>query len=333
MPSIVRLVAEDPPAIAASPARWRVALPWVFAAGIVAYVAFRVNLKDVGAMLAAVDVPLYAAFVGVFTAANLILDSLALSHVYRAIGAPGTLRSIVVVRGASYLPAILNFHVGQAYLTYLVARNQRMSVLEVARGTLLSYATTLGAMVAIATASLPLAPMAHVATLTKTIAILAGAGVLYLAVLAVRPRALADRPLLRRLFEVGPLGHLRLLAWRLPHMVGLVAATWANYAFFGVHIPVVAALGQIPLVLLVSSLPITPQGIGTRDLVAIHLFVPFAASLSDPRAAVVAAGAAWAVATLISQAVVGVLFTRSAGVVLHGAAGRPEALQRHSPGG
>jgi hypothetical protein len=317
-------MAERASKVARTAPRWRTALPWVFATAIAAYVALSVNVRDVGALLVAVNVPVYFGFVAAFSAVNLLLDSLALSHVYRAIGANERLRSIIVVRGASYLPAIVNFHVGQAYLTYLVAKNQRMSILAVARGTLLSYATTLGATVAIAAASLPLLPLAHAARVTQMIAALAGAGVLYLVILALRPHALAERPLLQRLFEVGPWGHVRLLLWRLPHIGGLVLATWVNYAFFGVRIPVVAALGQIPLVLLISSLPITPQGIGTRELLAIQLFAPFAPGISDPRAAVVAAGAAWTVATLVTQTVVGLVFTRPAAALLNRAGARQD---------
>src|SRR5262249_45946484 len=123
----------------------------------------------------------------------------------------------------------------------------------------------------------------------------------------------------------------RLLLFRLPHVAGLVLATWANYAFFDVRIPAVTAVGAIPLVLLVASLPITPQGVGTRELFAIQVFVPFAARTVDPRAAVVAAGAGGTPAPLLPQALVEIASTRPAAALLGAPSPDVDRAERPSP--
>ena len=73
----------------------------------------------------------------------------------------------------------------------------------------------------------------------------------------------------------------------------------------------------MPIVLLVSALPITPQGIGTRELVALELLVPYAAgSAAEGEAAVVAAGTLLALCSIVVQAVLGLGFTPAAAAIL-----------------
>ena len=63
-----------------------------------------------------------------------------------------------------------------------------------------------------------------------------GAGVLYLGVIAARPRRLAETNLLAPLFEAGVKGHIVALLSRLPHLVVLFLGTWLPFHFFGVTI-------------------------------------------------------------------------------------------------
>jgi len=295
---------------------WRRLVPWTIAAILVAFILSRVDIHEVGSLLRAVNLPLYAAFILAFTVVNLVCDCLAISRVYTANGTPETLRSILVVRGASYLPAILNYHLGQAYLTYLIAKHHGRRMVDVARGTLVAYATMLGAFALVAAVGMTM-PIEHPSWVLRTISLLIGGGVIYLAVLWMRPAFLADRPFTKPLFEVGAGGHLVLLLWRLPHVLVLSCAVWVNYSFFGVIVPLRSAVAIVPLILLVAALPLTPQGVGTREVVAIHLLVPdVGGTFSDRAAPIVAAGAAWTLGTVAAQAAVGLFFTRKTKEIL-----------------
>ena len=289
---------------------WRRFVPWTIAALLVGFILSRVDIHEVGSLLRAVSGPLYGAFILAFTVVNLVCDCLAISRVYTANGMPETLRSILVVRGASYLPAILNYHLGQAYLTYLIAKHHGRKIVDVARGTLVAYATMLGAFALVAAVGMTM-PVEQPPWVLRTVSLLIGGGVVYLGVLWMRPEFLADHPLTKPLFDVGAGGHVVLLLWRLPHVLVLSCAVWVNYTFFGVIVPLRSAVAIVPLILLVAALPLTPQGVGTREIVAIHLLIPYVGgTFSDRAAPIVAAGAAWTLGTIAAQAAVGLFFMR-----------------------
>ena len=295
------------PSGGAAPPLWRRLLPWLVAVLLLALALWRVDPGEVARHLGRVSLPAYAAFVGACLAVNLSLDSLASWRVYRLVAPTLRFRDLLVVRGASYLPGTINFHVGQAYLTFLLSRRHGAPVVSVAGATLLSYATFFGGVIAVTAVSLP---FSHESApwITGYVLPLLVAGVVYLAVLRLRPGLLAARAFLKPLFDAGPLRHVTLLLWRLPYVVGLVAGLWGAYAFFDVTLPFGPTCVLMPIILLVSALPITPQGLGARELVAIELLAPWAPE-DDGQAAIVAAGAAWTVASMIGQVVVGLAFT------------------------
>ena len=293
-----------------SPPLWRQVLPWVVAILFVGIVLLRVDVDEVLAQLVQVSIPAYVIFMTVAVTCNLLLDSLASWRVYRMVAPNLSYRELLLVRGASYLPATVNFHIGQAYLTYLLAQRHKVPLARVASATLLSYATFFGVVIAISATSLPLSVWAPQSSVTidwgpSYLGSLLVAGVAYLLVLRLNPRVLRERSLLTALFSAGISGHLRLCLWRLPYALLLVLQLWLAYAFFDVSPPIVATLVVIPLILLVSALPLTPKGIGTRELVAVSLLAEWAKS----EAAIVAAGTAMVAVTMVVQALIGIVCT------------------------
>ena len=63
---------------------------------------------------------------------------------------------------------------------------------------------------------------------------------------------------------------------RVPHFAVLFLGTWLPFFFFGVDVPFTQALVYVPIVMVAVTLPITPQGVGTRDVVAAWAFARFA---------------------------------------------------------
>jgi hypothetical protein len=103
----------------------------------------------------------------------------------------------------------------------------------------------------------------------------------------------------------------------------LFVGTWVPFLFFGVEIPLTHALALIPVLMLVVSLPVSPQGIGTRDVFAQQLFVSYAAgTFEEQRAAVAAATLTWACAITLVQAVLSPIFMRKAQGLLRDVARR-----------
>ncbi|HEU4538973.1 MAG TPA: lysylphosphatidylglycerol synthase domain-containing protein [Polyangiaceae bacterium] len=310
----------DASALSPAPPLWRRALPWVVALALGAFLVSRTDLHAVARALGSVNGPAYVAFVLAFVVAVWAADTLATWRVYRRVCPALPWRDLLVVRAASYLPSLVNYHVGQAYVTYLLARTYRTPTARVAGGTLLIYATLLGNLILIAALGLPFA--AASAPWAAGFVLPLGLGVFaYWGVLALAPRALAGREALRPLFDAGVGGHLRLMLWRLPHVAVLAFGFWANYWFFGIATPLLPSLTFIPILLLVSAMPITPQGAGTRELVALKLLAPFAL-VDDKAAPVLAAGVAWVAVSTLCYAALGLVhLRRAAGLLTPHAAG------------
>lgn len=296
-------------ATAPSAPLWKRALPFVLAVALLAVVFARVDLAAARASLLRVHVPAFVGFAALFLTALLSADVFATIIVYRPVLGYIRYRDLFTVRGASYLPAILNHHVGQAFVTVFLARSHDVPLARVAGGTIVVYASwaacllLLGGGAVIATGS----PAAW-------LALPLGAGLVYLIALGVRPERLARFKLLGPLFEAGVKGHLVAAAARLPHAAVLFLGTWLSFRFFGVNIPLSAAFSYVPILMVVVTLPITPQGFGTRDLVATTLFLQFATGDTDTerRAAIAATTLSWGVVLMALQAVLGLILLRRA---------------------
>lgn len=291
---------------------WRRAAPLVLAVALTAVLIARLDLHAFLGHIRQVNAPAFLAFCAVFTLALLAADSLATSFVYQRTVCPIRFRELFLIRGASYLPSMVNHHVGQAWLTWYLSRAYSAPLWRVAGATLLNYATTFASLFLFGAVSLL---FEHNAApwLGPTLAILALAAVVYLVVLHRSPPALAKRQLLAPLFDVGIRGHLQALALRIPHMLVLFAGSWIPFAFFGVDIPPGAAFAYVPVLMVVAALPITPQGVGTRDWFALHYFAHYApGSRADQDAAVVAATLTFFVGITLVQAVLSLILMQRA---------------------
>lgn len=272
---------------------WRTVLPFVVALALVGFVLSRLDLHAFLGHLKRVSSPLFFPVVIVFVIALCAADSFATVLVYRASVAKISFRDFFILRGASYLPSILNHHLGQAFITLALSRIHGAPLARVAGATLLVYASWMGCILGLACVGILLVGKPWV-----WLALPLGAGIIYLIVLAVRPPALAKIRLLAPLFEAGVMGHLHALVARFPHLVVLFLGTWLPFWFFDVRIPVEAAFTYVPILMVAVTLPLTPQGFGTRDVLAATFFEQYGppGSSADKLAAIAACTTAWGVA-------------------------------------
>lgn len=295
---------------------WRRALSFAVGGALIAYVLSRLDLGAFVHALRSTHYVGFALFILIFQVALLSSDSFATTHVYRKYVCPVRYRDVLLIRGASYLPSMLNHHIGQGWLTYFVSKAFKAPLWRVAGATLMVYATTLGGVFLLGACALPL-NHGRVPWLGLVIGIIAAAGFAYLVVIRLRPDFLRRRQATGLLVEAGVRGHLIELAYRMLHIAVLFVGTWTPFWFFHVRIPLFEAFAYIPAVMLVAALPITPQGIGTRDVVALELLSRFAPGHHG--AAVVAATLSYACALTLVQAVFSPLLMRRARRLL----GRP----------
>jgi hypothetical protein len=300
-------------AATAAPARttplWRRAFPFVLALGLIGWVVARIDWAAFAHGLATVDYPLYLLFMALFVVALLAADAFATTYIYGRI-TPISFVEMFLVRAASYVPSLLNHHIGQAWLTYVLAKHYGIPLKRVAGSTLVAYATWGGCILVLATVGLAAAGLPVV-----WLALPLGLGLGYLGLLAWRPARLASNAVLGPLFEAGVGGHLRAMALRVPHLVVLFVGTWVPFLFFGVHIPLRAALTYIPALMVTVALPLTPAGIGTRDALAAELlqrYVVGAHSEEERIATLAASTASVAVTLTVIEIVIGLAAMRRA---------------------
>ncbi len=288
---------------------WRKLLSFLIAAALIAYVLSRLDFAAFLRALGSTHYFEFAGFIVVFQLALLSADSLATSHVYRSVVCPVRFRDVMLIRGASYLPSMLNHHVGQAWLTYFVSKAYRAPLWRVAGATLLVYATTFGGVFLLGVAALPLS-RGHVPWLATVLGALAVGGVFYMVLVYLKPAFLRRRQATAPLMELGVRGHLRELAYRMPHVAVLFVGNWVPFLFFGVALPLSQALVYVPALMLVAALPITPQGVGTRDVLALELLSHFTPAGDHHGAAIVAATLSYACGMTIVQALFSPLLMR-----------------------
>jgi hypothetical protein len=226
-----------------------------------------------------------------------LADSYAIKKTFGWFVAPLSYREVLVVRGATYLLALVNYTVGQGAIVYFVNRSRGVPLLRGTAAVLLVMGINI--LMLLLLASIGLVAAADVPSGLRTIVLVAYAGLaVYILLVLLRPGWLAKRPIFDVLLSAGVRGHLRAMAVRVPHITSLLALSWFSMAAFGVVVPVGKAILCLPIVYFVAVLPISFQGLGTSQAIMIHFFASHAPGATNEArwAAVLAAG-------LLAQAV------------------------------
>ncbi len=253
-------------------------LPWAVAIGILGYLFATTPLNDIRDAVARTSLPLLILVATVYTVALLSADSFSMWIGFReAIPAtPLRFGAVLVIRGASYLLAILSYSAGQGGIIYFLKRYHGIKLGPAAGAVLL----TTGAFVIVLALLVGGGMLAGAVPERAELHLVAGAVVAsvpaYLVLVALRPRFLTRWSLLRPLFDAGVGGTLRVAGGRLLHATALVLGHWTVLRLFGVEVPLLDATVRLPVLFLVAALPISPAGLGTTQAAAITLFASYA---------------------------------------------------------
>jgi hypothetical protein len=307
-------------------------LAWVVTAGLLVLLFRRIPFGQVmAAARGAASWTIPAALV--WSAAIYVGDSFAIWKTFGWFLATLSFTDVLLVRGATYLLAAINYNVGQGAIVYFVHRVARVPILRGVATILLIMGINVLALLFLATLALTVAPVVPHAVVVLVLVAYAGLAV-YVTAVALRPRWLASRPLFDVLLNAGLRGHGKALLVRLPHIDALMALQISMLWAFGVRVPVIDALAALPVVFLVAALPISVQGLGTTQAIMIYFFARYApGARAAQEAAVLAASLVGQAASLTFQALLGVACLRSrVGRALSASAELAPAVSR-SPGG
>jgi hypothetical protein len=289
--------------------------PWLVAAALLAYVFHAVPFARTWAEMRRVGFWGFFAFSVGYFLYSYAADVLATWATFRWFCAPLKLWDVVVIRGATYLLAMLNYNLGQGGIVYIVGRRRGVGIARATGTVLLTMGVMLVALLLLAAIGGYLGDP-HDARLRLVRIITTGglvAFALYLVVIAVRPGFLARRALLQPLFDAGVLGTFKAFLVRFPHVAGHVIFQWLLLRMFHVDLPFAAAATLLPVVFVIGWIPITVQGLGTKEVAAMELLSKYssAATLEQQRAQIVAFSLTVTVMFVVYSIVTGLLCLRS----------------------
>lgn len=283
-------------------------LAWAVTLGLLAYIFSTVSLTEVARAIhlaAPWTVPVTVLLIGVVYFA----DSLAIWKTFGWFLARLSFREVMVVRGASYLLALVNYALGQGAMVYFVHRSRGIPVARGAGAVLLVMGVNVLLLLFLSSIGAALAP--DLPPLVKTIVAVAYGGLaLYVALQLARPRFLTGRPLFAVLLDAGLQGHVKALIVRAPHVLSLIVLSYTTMRAFGIMVPLSTALVFLPVVFFVAVLPISVQGWGPTQWAMITFFAQYAPG-NDPGAVVFAASVCAQVIGLATQALIGVVCLRN----------------------
>ena len=292
-------------------ARIKTAAPWLVAVAILGLVFHGIHFADLLAALRSVPLVQFILLVVATNIVSLLFDVFATTVAFHQLKTPVTFAEVLSIRGATYLLSLLSYGVGQGGMVYFLARTRKTTAARAGGVVLYTMGSTLLALAALASFAVfrgddPLLRW------YRRLLIAAAVGLVpYGVLVSLKPKALARRELLAPLFDGGVTGQAVGTLARIPHLCILLAGNFLCLRLFGVAVPPIAALTYLPILFLITAVPVTPQGLGTTQLAAQRFFTQYgpgggAAAI----AAVTAYSLCFQVGSMAAQALLGIYFLR-----------------------
>ena len=261
-------------------------LPWFLCLAIFVYLFNKVPMDEIRFGLTQLHWGAFVLFSFLYFLVILYGDCVGLHYFFKRFVAPVSYSEVVHVRGASFLLSIVNYLLGQAALAYYVKKQYHASLAK-ALG-VVSFVTVMDLLLVFTSGLLGLSATGRYGS---SLVLKMAVGLMWLAFagwaffwrqLSACNLARLDRfPFFHKIFshsiflifrEASLKDYMVLFFTRLP--VLLVVLSSVNLAFlaFGAMLPWEAVYLYHPIVLLVSSVPITPAGLGTSQMLMMQFF-------------------------------------------------------------
>jgi uncharacterized membrane protein YbhN (UPF0104 family) len=294
---------------------WKIArriLPWFVAGGLLTWVFWGVPLQDFVDALGRGQFTWYlpamlCCMVGIFLA-----DTLAISKTFTWFTTDIPFRTVLQIRGASYLMSVINYNLGQGAIVIFANRAKSVSYGRATGTVLLLMGISLVVLILLSAIGLFVTDAPKAMVFRPYVIVLLSAFGVYLAVVAIKPRFLSRWSVAQPMLDAGFRGHLAAIAVRAPHMTLVFIAHYITMVAFGIDIPLLVFLSTMPFVSLMSAIPISPQGLGTTQYAAVYFFAAFApGTVAQQKATVLAYSLTTSVLAIFFMLATGFFFFRS----------------------
>ncbi len=310
--------------------------PWCVAAGIFAYLFHLYPPAKVWHALTYVNLPAFIAFAAAYFIFIFVVDSIVMRWVITHFSHPVSLMDILTGRGATYLIMVLNYPASQAAYAYYLKRRYGIPIFEALGIFLFVIFIDLLWIISLAFAgsffqeyTIGGIDIGHIARLIGL-----GAAIftfVWLAFWRRWPERVLGRhiriPFIERLRTRGVFSifnkatapdYLKVAIMRIPIHFTIIISMYIVLHTFNVDIPFVKILGNIPIVFLIGTLPITPGGLGTTNAATVELLHPyitgaiFGTGKITPQELLFSATLLWMFANYSMKGIVGTFFLKRA---------------------
>lgn len=302
--------------------------PWVVAALIFAYLFRLYPPSKVWEALTYVNLWSFSAFAVGYFAFIYIIDSWVMTRVLSDLSYKVSFKDIAYARGFTYLIMIVNYPASQAGFAYYLKRRYKIPIFEALGVFLFIVFIDLLWIVTLALAgsffqdyTISGVDLGHI---VKIFAICAYAFTLLWLAFWRRwiplkfgfIERLRKRPAFHVFEQARVYDYLKVAVMRIPIHFTIIISMYIVLKTFGVSIPFTRILGNIPLVFLLGTLPITPGGLGTTNAAMVELLYRhvsgpiFASGAITPQEMLFTATLLWMFANYMLKVLTGTLTLR-----------------------
>lgn len=261
--------------------------PWLAACGIFAYLFQQYPPAKILNALGFVNIPFFLVVSIAYFVLMFILDTYSISRVLNRFGHEGSVRELLPARGLTYLIMIVNYAASQAALAFYQYRKHGLPISTmlgifgiIVVTDLLILATLAFVMTFFTTWPFEVWGMniAHFVRIVTTIVYASFAAAIIM-IKAHAKLSLFERLKKNKFFTL--IAEARLADFvsvalsRLPIHIFIMCGMYIAIRTFNAHVSFLKVISNIPLVFFIGSLPITPGGLGTSNVVLVELLKPF----------------------------------------------------------
>lgn len=267
--------------------------PWAIAVGIFAYLFHLYPATQVWHALGRVDAPAFVSFAIAYFAFIYLVDTWTMQKVITKFSHAVTFRDIFAARGVTYLVMILNYPASQAAFAYYLKRKYGIAIFEALGMFFFIVFVDLLWIISLAFAgsffqdySIAGVDMGRTVQVTAFVAY--AATLLWMAFWRRWPERVTGRrlqiPIVEKLrakkafniFNRARVGdYLNVALMRTPIHLTIIISMYVVVGTFNASVPFVKILGNMPLVFILGTLPITPGGLGTTNAAMVELLSPY----------------------------------------------------------
>lgn len=304
------------------------------AAAIFGYLFHLYPPGQVLSALSLVNLPVFAAFAIGYFIFIFFVDSWVMTRVISKFSHQVHFRDILAARGATYLVMVVNYPASQAAFAYYLKRRYQIPIFEALAIFLFIVFLDLLWIISLALVGsffqdyqLGGVDLGH----TVRIVAFSAYAIAFLWIafwrrwperlfkIQRRP-AFLERLRERKVFTIfvkaRAFDYVKTALMRTPIHFTIIISMWVVLRTFHAEIPFTKILGNVPLVFLVGTLPITPGGLGTTNAVMVELLSPyltgdiFTNGTVTPKELLFTASLLWMFANYLMKVIVGTFFLK-----------------------